>query len=53
MKQDRAQLGFDGLLAAAAEDNRKREIEPRRVCRRLRTLRGRSHDEEDIDEILT
>ena len=27
--------------------------EPRRVCRRLRTLRGRSHDEEDIDEILT
>lgn len=27
MKQDTAQLGFDGLLTAAAEDNRKRKIE--------------------------
>jgi len=27
MRQDSAQLGFDALLTAAAEDNRKREIE--------------------------
>lgn len=27
MRQDQGQLGFDGLLAAAAEENRKREVE--------------------------
>jgi len=27
MRSDQAQLGFDGLLLAAAEDNRKREVE--------------------------
>ncbi|MDG4901407.1 MULTISPECIES: hypothetical protein [unclassified Mesorhizobium] len=27
MRNDQAQLGFDGLLLAAAEDNRKREVE--------------------------
>jgi hypothetical protein len=46
-------LALDLHRVMALNSELQNAAEPRRVCRRLPILRDWSHDEQDIDEILT